>query len=298
MRPWRAAIVIVATSGCDLVFQLRGDSPNPPDSTIEVDVLPIDVPSIDLDGDGIADERDPCVAAAADLLGDEDGDTAVNQVDPCPLEIPITDTDVDGIPDACDPFPATIGDRRHCFMAFSSVPLNTALWRPRTAEAGWTTGPGQLIGDPTGIATTIAAQVLEGQSVTTYDAKLTIDLHAGFGAVTLWVRAHPDAPALTDVGCRYQFDVAGGFLGIAEGPMLRDPHTQAPAAGINTMQLRATVVTTGASGELASVTCSMVFNAAARVTSTASVPLPSGRPGFSADRFKVVVKALDILEHP
>jgi hypothetical protein len=183
-------------------------------------------------------------------------------------------------------------------MSFTSVALDTALWRPRTTETAWAASPGELIGDSTTLATTIAAQSLEGQSVTTYDAKLTIDLHAGFGAVTLWVRASPDAAATTDVGCRYRFDVAGGFLGIAEGDALRDPHTQAPAAGINTMQLRATVVTTGAAGALAAVTCSMVFNAAARITASASVPLPAGRAGFTTDHFRVTVKALDILEHP
>ncbi len=295
MRYWLGAIALAG--GCNIAFGLQRSSSDDPDADVVADA-DIDASGTDLDGDGIPDDDDPCVVAMADALEDEDGDTVINQIDPCPLDIPITDTDIDGIPDACDPFPAAVGDRRHCFMSFTSVALDTALWRPRGTEPGWAASPGELIGDPTALATTIAALPLEGQSVTTYDAKLTIDLHAGFGAVTMWVRASPDATALTDVGCRYQFDVAGGFLGIVEGDLLRDPHTQAPAAGVNTMQLRATVVTTGASGALAAVTCSMVFNAAARITASASVPLPAGRAGFTTDRWHVAVKALDILEHP
>lgn len=296
MRYWLGTLALAG--GCNLVFHLQRSSSDELDADVVEDAAADAAIATDLDGDGILDDEDPCVAAMADGLEDEDGDTVINQIDPCPFEAPITDGDVDGIPDACDPFPTAVGDRRHCFMSFTSVALDTALWHPRSTEAAWAASPGELIGDPTALATTIATQSLEGQSVTTYDAKLTIDLHAGFGAVTLWVRASPDAAAPTDVGCRYQFDTAGGFLGIAEGDALRDPHTQAPGAGINTMQLRATVVTTGAAGALAAVTCSMVFNAAARITSSASVPLPAGRAGFTTDHFRVVVKALDILEHP
>lgn len=290
MQRWWLAVWLLTAIGCDCVFAL-----NRADAT---DI--IDAPRTDLDGDGIFDDEDPCIAPTTDRDANEDGDALKNSDDPCPLDASAAgDTDNDMIPNACDPLPAMAGDRHRCLMAFTSTPFSAMLWQPRLGEGKWAPGPGTIVGNATSILTTIAAASTEGESVTSYDVKATFDTHGGAqGSLTLWLRASPDAKAATDIGCEYRIDAMGGALGVVEGAILRDRRAQGPGAGVTLLRLRGTIVTTGALGDPAVVTCSMSLGGLVRQVSTWSVPLASGRVGFSSDRFNAAIDAIHIFDHP
>jgi len=88
MRSW-ALVVLLA--GCNVVFPLE-----PPTHDASADVLT----GHDEDGDGIADEIDPCPHLAS---GDHD------------------DSDGDGIGNACDPYPTVGGDEWHFYSFVDGI---------------------------------------------------------------------------------------------------------------------------------------------------------------------------------
>lgn len=82
----------------------------------------------DLDGDGVVDSVDNCVAVANPDQADEDLDRVGDVCDPCPPVPDNGDADGDGVGDACDPNPGTSGDELVAFVGFAD-PL----------PASWTT---------------------------------------------------------------------------------------------------------------------------------------------------------------
>ncbi len=282
--------LILSTAACDQIFMLDRD--------LAADSGEIDAPFADLDGDGLNDlAGDACIAPPGDATANSDSDPVLNGDDPCPFNSGTTsgDDDLDGIYNACDPQTNTSGDRSRCVMVFTSVSLNQALWLPRAEEMGWTTTAGELSAYPSGIATAIAASSLEGETSTTYHAVTEFHPHGQPGSMTLWLRASPDGPSLTDIGCRLVAEAGGTYGGVVGPAGVVDPKPFTVLEAPNSLRLRGSVIT---SGSTVRVLCSFVLNGVTPVYSMADVPLPAGRAGFTTDRWDVKVRGLHVLDHP
>ena len=285
---WPVALLIaVIAPGCDRVFGLDR-SP---------DAAALDGPIVDLDGDLVPDEIDPCIATDADAAGDYDGDGRLNGSDVCPFNTDHSvDTDNDGIPNSCDPFPSSAGDRSRCVMTFASVSLASALWQPRSGEIPWGATPNLLhaVAAAGQVATVIAAESLEGTTTTTYHAPFRFDELGRFGSITLWLRADPGAPSAADIGCRYQADNIDSRMGVIGPNGLRDAHLLNSQPGTNTLRIAASVTTVGPN---AAVICRFDLDGTQNVSMT-NETLPAGRFGFSVDSWEGKLDARHVLDHP
>jgi hypothetical protein len=290
----RSAIVLAVVgivTGCD-VF-LLGDRPHRPDASTEVDA-PADVAcTADRDDDDVCDAIDPCIAAAADAAKDPDIDGLSNAMDACPFDANTgtNDTDMDGLYNLCDPEDGP--DRHRCVMVFSDAVLNSALWRSRAIEAAWSTPANVLAADPSGVATIIAAESLEGVNTTNYDVKMRLDTKGQLGSVTLWLRANPDLPSSMDVGCRILVDGSGRALGVI-GPGGLTDRTPVGSLGVGDLRMRASIV--HAVGSNTTITCRMVFESSAPIVSQAVQPLLPGRFGITTDVFRIDVIGIDVID--
>lgn len=297
MRGLAAIGLVLSLACCDRVL---GIDERIADAAAPIDVL--DAAGLDLDMDGVLDSVDPCIQVAGDLSGDFDADGVPNSSDTCPFDVPNgSDADGDGLGDSCDPFP-TATDRSRCLMRFSNPTLTTALFASRLPDLAWSTSPGTLVGDPPGAAlttaTTIVSTSIEGETVTSYDIVLGLDARNRFGSLTVWVRADPQGASPADIGCRYINEAVGGpRIAIALGATLLDTKSFGiPMNVLTKLRIVARVVTTGALGASARVTC--VFKSATSpwMFAEASPALPAGRFGFTVDRWLVEVGAIHVVD--
>lgn len=88
----------------------------------------------DLDGDGVPNATDNCLAVANASQANEDGDSFGDLCDPCPPYTDNSDADGDGVGDACDPNPNASASPNHLrlFEGFHAAP-------PWTMSGTWTT---------------------------------------------------------------------------------------------------------------------------------------------------------------
>jgi hypothetical protein len=288
------AAVLGFVCGCNRVLGLE--------QTIEVDARidtpPREGPFIDLDGDGIPDDIDPCIAATSDPLYDSDVDNRSNNVDGCPTtsrnQTDNTDSDHDGIPDVCDPFPASGGDRRRCLMAFTNPDLNQRLWVGRTGEQPWhlTFESGHLASFPQTTETIFAAEPIAGAGTTTFNLYGHY-VTSSSDAFRIWLRA-ADEPSPTDVGC----ELAGSPSDAHVSILPAGPSAAVTPLPIGYFFMSATVVP-GAAPADDNVRCTVYFDpdpTGPTTTVTAHVDLPPGRIGFGAVNDIAYVYAIDILE--
>jgi hypothetical protein len=159
-----------------------------------------DVPDSDVDGDGIADEADDCIAGFRDEAVDADGDGKDATIDLCPLDANAAagDTDFDGIPEACDPFPVETArpDTRRCVTSFAVRWMNASYLVGRAGEAEWNLEP-PLHAAASETASIFSAFERQYKS-TTYD----VQAHVGAGgSFLMFVRADPDQVSTKDVAC-------------------------------------------------------------------------------------------------
>jgi hypothetical protein len=292
---WPAIAVVL--SGCHLAFGLERDDDTPLDAA-PPEGLEIDAPVfVDRDGDGVNDSGDACIALPEDDNANDDTDAILNVDDPCPFNSTMTtNLDGDDLPDACDPFTSTGGDRHRCVMTFASTQLATDLWLPRPPEKSWAAVPGQLRAIPgvNEIATMIAATSLEGDNITTYQALFDFKPDKP-GGLTLWLRANPDAPAQSDVGCHVEPSTTLGVMTVGViGPNgFADKQMVVYPTAATSMRIQASLPTTGAS---VVVTCRFVIATSGVITSSAMVPLVPGRFGVTTDRWDTAINALYITD--
>jgi hypothetical protein len=299
---WLLAIaVVLSTSSCHKAFGL--DHREPPDAP-DVDAAP----GPDLDQDGVLDDVDLCIAPSGEgATSDRDLDLMADATDPCPFDaINGADTDGDGIP-SCDPFPNLPArpDRVRCLMLFSDVTLNGALWRSRLPHRAWSSEPFKLIGDPEltvqDAATTIVASSIEGANITTYDAIFQVDPRTPYGSLTLWLRADPAGESADDIGCRFVTEPIPNNtrFGVLRGSTLMNPINTMPlpTGAPQYVRIRGRIVTSGAIGELASVTCHVDTNMLT-ADRTAAPPLSAGRFGVTVDRWHAELTQLSIIDQP
>jgi hypothetical protein len=104
-------LVCITRDGVETCEQ-DGTLPDP------IDALP-DVPSDDVDGDGVINASDNCIQNANPDQSDEDGDEIGDVCDPCPISGNHGDTDGDGVPNDCDPS-VMHQDQIALFVSFAS----------------------------------------------------------------------------------------------------------------------------------------------------------------------------------
>ena len=169
-------------------------------------------PGSDLDGDGVADPHDDCIAGFSDETVDADGDRIDATLDLCPHDFKAAagDVDADGIPEACDPFPATAApDTRRCVTSFRVPWMNAAHLDARAGEQAWAlTAPLTATADQS--VSIVSRFPLEYPSVT-LDVLGTLQLAPGSPGFRLWLRAEPAAPGPQDLACGIDRDDAGTY---------------------------------------------------------------------------------------
>ena len=187
----------------------------------------------DIDGDGVADENDDCLATGKDAKRDVDGDGKDASVDLCPNDKNAAsgDLDFDDIPDACDPFLGEmLPDTRRCVTSFVDRDANAEFFLVRAGETGWEpAGPLHATGD----VSFVASRPLPYKS-TTFDVLGTGHFGAT-GSFKIWLRADA-TPSNADVACGID---AGHVFVIANGAKNMSHELQIPIDG--TFRLHATV---------------------------------------------------------
>lgn len=144
------------------------------------------MPLADVDGDGIADAVDNCLAVANRTQNDEDGDTLGDACDNCPLVGNLDQADRgdgDGVGDRCDPHPVDPGD---CLRLFESFRADyTTAWDVLTDGGGVTVGTGSITLAPQqGATVAVVARDLAGQFDVQMLGDVTLAPNATFAAMT------------------------------------------------------------------------------------------------------------------
>jgi len=126
----------------------------------------------DLDGDGLANDKDFCEHMAGGAF-DEDRDGIGDECDACPIAKPpaVAETDGDGVDSPCDPSPTMPGDKIVLFNGFNApLPIK---W---TASAAWSVVGGEAIMTPiTPTAIEQVSSVVAGTPHMTIFASYRID---------------------------------------------------------------------------------------------------------------------------
>lgn len=269
-------ISAVACAGCNQVYGI--------DQTFLLDAAVIDIdapvePALDRDRDEIPDVEDSCIASIADAKVDWEGDGYANEIDPCPFDYESFDTDGDAIFDDCDPFVMQAGDRVRCVMAFQSPTINVLLWRPRETGVWNQLAQNGMTGIGTG--TLVATEQIEAPITTSYDASFYASAPiapATHGSLTLWLRTNT-TPSPSDVGCEIRGDATTSTL------TLRGAATtmSVPVARrlLGSWKLQATVEP-AVSGR-SNVRCVALYYSTMwnRATVAAEIALPAGFAGVS-----------------
>jgi hypothetical protein len=284
-------VLAIACAGCNVAFGLSATKLAP-------DAADQSAPARDRDRDNIPDPEDDCIAGIADRRIDWEGDGIANEDDPCPFEYESTDGDGDGVYDDCDPFPASAGDHRRCVMAFQSATINLALWRPRAGdEAAWDLIGVGLRGGPTG--TLLAEERVEAPTTTSYELHGYPPAPATEAAITLWLRAG-EVASPADVGCEVRGTTTTTTLTIVG---TRPPVTQVIARPLQHVgKLRATIAA-GAPPGMANVRCGVRFYSDyTSATVSGEVVLPEGRFGLGVEATTTMnfqgLMILDRDDHP
>ena len=264
-----------------------------------------DTQGSDLDGDGLADDEDECVAGFPDEVIDADGDGKDATQDLCPHDKNALagDLDFDGIPDACDPFPAvTGGDTRRCITGFRVGWMNASHLDARDGEMPWTLRappranddappPPALVATPQETVSIVSAFPLEHASV-------TFDLvgDARFTTVTstfkLWVRANPDAPSAQDLACGIDTSADGTQHLFVWSQNMRQAVVDLTTKIDGPFRLRATVQDISTH----TVLCRVIPIGATtgQATRLSAGPIAGGRYGFAASAIDATIESLVI----
>ena len=240
-----------------------------------------DVPDSDVDGDGIADADDDCIAGAPDetLDYDKDGKDATQDLCPHDTNAVAGDNDFDGIPEACDPFPVDMArkDTRRCVTSFGVRWMNASYLVGRAGEAAWDLTPPL---NATTAETASIVSVFEKQyKSTTYDLVGSVQLLDASATFTMLVRADPDGILNKDVGC----GMGDGQLFVqAQGG--RHALVPLPLQPDGPFRMRATINPTIVLCRITMGTMSM--------STTYSVTAPRGLFGFRSEHANVVIDSL------
>jgi len=288
----RLALVLglgTATAGCNQVFGLDPTVAAPGGD---------DVIDVDLDLDGIPDDRDSCLAAAADLTQDEDYDGLPNGDDPCPLDdttqAPL-DTDSDGVTDLCDPFPSH-GDTKRCAMMFNNPDLTMRLWHESDGLMKWGTTAGDLhTVDGQGVTNIASTIRIDGSAQPTYDVSMIANASsAAFYTVRVWARAS-DPATPNDVGC----ELAGDANHVRVAVVLGDGRDFGARTLVGTpfpvgigLRIRMSV---GPDALSPNMRCSFAWEFQ-RHTVTAPLVLPVGEVGFGTEDTQVSITGLVVYD--
>lgn len=240
-----------------------------------------DVPGSDVDGDGIADVEDECVATSEDDNEDVDYDGKDADVDLCPHDTNALsgDLDTDGIPDACDPFFDMIRpDTRRCTTTFA-VPYRTRSYmHARVGEQPWNyKWPLTAVAEDN---VSIVSDFELDHPSTSYDLLVTANFGAADETSTfkLWLRAG-DAPSDKDVACGVD---GSGQLFVWAGNMRQAARAlPRPIAGL--FRIRATV-----GGSNASVLCRVTVEDQSVATTLGTTLAPGGYGFASANTWATI----------
>nr|HEX4315224.1 hypothetical protein [Kofleriaceae bacterium] len=179
----RVVAAAAALASCDRVFGLDHHAATVDAAAADaaLDAMACATPlDADIDGDGLDDGCDPCIAPATDYTADLDSDSIPNASDPCPFDPTppgAVDTDMDGIPDLCDPSPNAV-DHRRCFLAFTNATVSGKLWTAAQQGQPWTVEGGGLEAPATSSGTYVSAvtESIEAPGAsTTYVAQFVLD---------------------------------------------------------------------------------------------------------------------------
>ena len=246
-----------------------------------------DVQGSDVDGDGIADDKDDCQASFEDEDEDVDFDGNNASSDLCPHDTNAAagDLDEDGIPDACDLYidPAR-PDTRRCVTSFAVRWMNASYLGARVGEEAWNlTWP--LTATAAQNVSIVSAFQLAYPS-TTFDVFATAsfanaDERSSF---KLWLRA-VETPSDKDVACGV--DGAGNLFVWAGNTRQAVVPLPAKITG-QRFRLQATV-----GGLNATVLCRATVNDLS-IATTRQVALNDGGYGFAATNADVMIHSLVI----
>ena len=279
----RLAWLFCVGAGCNVAFGIATQAP------------PLE--GSDLDGDGIADDQDPCIAPASDAAADIDGDAIADAMDPCPLRATAdpTNADHDDLEDACDPSVGSI-DTLRCVMAFTDVGVSDRLWQPITGLIPFGHLAGKLHcnhGDDCGA---LAAESLEpASSVTTYEVRTTVATTLGeIGGVAIWPRLGPTGTA-GEVGCAFVNSTGAYSVAIFEDSTVLSRVMAQPLTG-STLFLRASI----SSGPQATFTCNASFDGTYDPTTERSVVVPAipGTFGVTSSTWGTDILGLAVIQSP
>lgn len=248
-------------------------------------------PGSDLDGDGLADRDDDCIAGFSDETIDADRDQKDATLDLCPHDFnaPAGDVDADGIPEACDPFPATDApDTRRCVTSFRVPWMNAAHLDARAGEQAWSlTAPLAATADQ---SVSIVSRFAPEYPSLTLDVLGTLQLAPGSPGFRLWLRAEADAPGPQDLACGIDRDDAGMYRLFVWANNTRNAAvTLPPIDGM--FRLRGTVqeLTTD------TVLCRATVGGQSMATRFEGIaPVPGGRYGFASIMGDATIESLVI----
>jgi hypothetical protein len=157
-----AIAAIVGCSACNAILGLDRTHVAS-DGAPGADAIPADANPDDLDGDGVANEKDNCPNVYNPDQADEDGDKIGDVCDDCPEVANPDQADTgevtagalaDGIGDACDPNPSMPGDVRALFEPFNDPAEVAAHW---TVQIGtWNVTGGAFVQSDASAASALA----------------------------------------------------------------------------------------------------------------------------------------------
>lgn len=244
-----------------------------------------DVQGSDVDGDGVADDKDDCQASFEDEDEDVDFDGKNASFDLCPHDnnAAAGDLDEDGIPDACDLYidPAR-PDTRRCVTSFAVRWMNASYLGARVGEEAWNlTWP--LTATAAENVSVVSALELAHPS-TTFDVLATATFARADASFKLWLRAVAE-PSDQDIACGVD---GAGNLFIWAGNT-RQAVVPLPAKIAGRFRLQATV-----GGQNATVLCRVTAEDQS-IATTREVLLPaSGGYGFAAAGTDITIHSLVI----
>jgi hypothetical protein len=244
-----------------------------------------DVQGSDVDGDGVADDKDDCQSGFQDEAEDVDFDGKNAAFDLCPHDnnAAAGDLDEDGIPDACDLYIDPVRpDTRRCVTSFAVRWMNASYLGARAGEEAWNLS-WPLTATAAQNVSVVSAFELAYPS-TTYDVLGTAAFANADASFKLWLRT-AETPSARDVACGV--DGAGNLFVWADN--MRQAVVPLPAKIHSQFRLQATV-----GGLNATVLCRATAEGQS-IATTRQVTLPDGGGyGFAAQGTDVTIHSLVI----
>lgn len=245
----------------------------------------------DLDGDGIADDADPCVAGFPDEDIDADGDQRSAAEDLCPHDANALagDLDFDGIPDACDPFPAvTAGDTRRCVTSFRVPWMSASYLYARAGETAWDLRAPLTASSSDNVS--VVSMFPQQHASVSFDVLGTATFAATSSNFKLWLRANPDAPSAQDLACGIEVAADGTHSLYVWHNNLRHAPVTLPIKIDGKLRLRATVQDLATS----TVLCRVTAGGMSIATRLGAQLVAGGRYGFAASGVTATITSLVI----